>query len=315
MFGLKFGYAKIFIMNKKKKYIFVFLAVILVLLVVGVVIYVTIGEKNDGGFTDVDVQEKGVWWWSVEGDEDAYLDFASQNGITEIYYANSGFDESVNAFIEKANGLNIDVYYLCGEWQWIDDFSAFEQVLSNYQTYQATFEHKFSGVHLDVEPHQHDDWSEFDEAGNSEILLRYLHFVDNVTSNEAYSEIMFDFDIPFWLDNYTVEFNGERKEVFKFVMDLADRTFVMSYRDQARLIYSVAENELEYAKMQNKFLFLCVETSEQSPETVSFFEEGKAVMCQELKTLQGLVAENMGEDFKNHGISIHHMESWIALKN
>ena len=82
----------------------------------------------------------------------------------------------------------------------------------------------------------------------------------------------------------------------------------MSYRDSAEKIYNVGKDECEYAKINNKDIFLSVETKniEETPQ-ITFYEEGKKFMYDELKKLTN--------QHKDVGVSIHHIESWKELKN
>ena len=304
-------------MKNKTKILMVLIAVIVI---VSVIIVVFIGKKNDNPKDNKnnngEVFAKGVWWWSVSEPDEIYLEFLRKNGVNEIYYADSSFDSTVDNFINKANSLGIKVFFLCEEYQWIDDISSFNELLNEYTEYQNSYENKFSGVHIDVEPHQHPDWNDNNDV-RIELIERYLNYVKLITTDAENDNISFDFDIPFWYDDYFVEFNGENKEAYKFVIDMADRVFVMSYRDSAERIYSSAENELEYASQKNKKLFLCVETSDQSAESenISFFEEGKNFMNGELETLKQIILDEYGEKFNGFGFSIHHMKSWYELKD
>ena len=123
---------------------------------------------------------------------------------------------------------------------------------------------------------------------------------------EALTNIKFDADIPFWLDD-VITFDGQTKEAYKFLIDYCNRTFIMSYRDTAQGIYDVAKDELEYAKTVNKMLFLGVETGDEE-DVVTFAQENKQYMYDELKKLYNLV------DY-NYGLSIHHIKSWYELKS
>ncbi len=301
-------------MNMKKKNIFI--SIVIIVFVVGLVVGIfyyhnTYRDKNT---TPTPLFPLGVWWWGENENIDKYLEFAKQNGINEIYYSNSSFDESINKFISKANSLNIKVYFLCGEYTWIEDESGFYDIVEKYLEYQQTFENTFSGIHLDVEPHQHPDWKENDEIRKREILASYINFVYNITNADKLKDTTLDFDIPFWLYDYIIDFNGEEKEAYKYIIDYADRVFVMSYRDNAERIFDCAQNELEYSNNLNKKLFLCVETSASSEtESVTFYEEGKEYMYQELETLKDIISSNYGEQFQNYGFSIHHMKSWYEL--
>ena len=83
----------------------------------------------------------------------------------------------------------------------------------------------------------------------------------------------------------------------------------MSYRDSAEGMLSVAEEELEYAKAAGKPLVLGAETAETDEvETVTYFEEGKTFMNEQLS----LVKQTLPQNF---GISIHHIYSWFMLQD
>ena len=300
---------------KRKNIIISIISVVVVVILIIMILFLTgVFEKKE---ENVEFS-KGVWWWSVTEEDEVYLDFAKQNQVNEIYYCNSDFDENVDSFIEKANARGIDVYFLCGEYQWIDDKTSFDEVMQQYLEFQSNYDNNFSGVHLDVEPHQHPQWKAEDSLENKLLLIeRYIGFVEDVTTCEDYENVQFDFDIPFWYDDYVVSYKGQTQEAYKFVIDFADRVFVMSYRDEADRILSSAIDEMKYSNEVNKKIFLSVETSDQSAEdeNISFFEEGKLFMNGELEKLKTLIAEEFGNVYKGYGFSIHHMRSWYELKD
>lgn len=241
----------------------------------------------------------GVWWWDNRLDS-SYLTFAESNGVDEIYYYTSSFDENNKSFIESAAGYNISVYWLTGDYTWIENPQDFYNEMEKYLNFQEESEHKFAGVHLDVEPHQH---PEFDEKRN-ELITKYVEFIYNVTSR--YPQVSFDVDIPFWLED-EITFENETKEAYKFLMDYADRTFIMSYRDSAEGIVNVASDELSYASTINKEIFLGVETGEEE-DIVTFLQEGKNYLYNELNNLNKFTE-------LNYNVSIHHIKTWKNLKN
>ena len=81
----------------------------------------------------------------------------------------------------------------------------------------------------------------------------------------------------------------------------------MSYRDSAEKIFDVAREELEYSSSVNKPIFLGVETGDEE-DVVTFNQESKSYMYSELNKLSSL--SNL-----NFGVSIHHIKSWLELKN
>lgn len=241
----------------------------------------------------------GVWWWDYRL-SDEYLHFASNNGINEIYYCNSKFNQQNADFIYKANQLDIDVYWLCGEYQWIDDYSLFYSKMEQFLKFQSEYSSIYKGIHLDVEPHQHPNW----KTDRENLIIQYIDFVKTIT--KKYDYIKFDFDLPFWLHDI-VNYDGQIKEAYKFILDYADRVFIMSYRDNGEKIIEVAKEELAYAKQENKKIFLSAETSEQE-NMLTFFEEGKEYLYSQIELLKNFV----NQDF---GFAIHHIKSWYNLKD
>lgn len=244
----------------------------------------------------------GVWWWH-KADANTYLDFAKENGVDEIYYCDYTLNEETANFVKKAKNKGMKVYALWGEKEWIFDKNGYDKLIEKYNTYQNTnINYRLEGIHLDVEPQQYFN-NATSENEKTEYLKRYVEFVDYATQNK---NIKIDFDIAFWFDNI-ITYNNETKEAYKFVIDYANRVFVMSYRDSAEKIYNVGKDECEYAKTINKDIFLSVETKkiEETPQ-ITFYEEGKHFMCDELKKLT--------EQNKDIGISVHHIESWKELK-
>ena len=241
----------------------------------------------------------GVWWWDYNLPEE-YLQFASKNGVNEIYYCNSNNFNQENAdFIITANQLDIDVYWLCGDYEWIENKNDFYEEMTKFEKFQNDYSNLYKGVHLDVEPHQHPNW----KSNRENIIIDYIDFVKTIT--EKYNNICFDFDIPFWLEDI-VTYDGKTKESVKFIFDYADRVFIMSYRDNAEKMVEVAKQELEYAKENNKSIFLSAETGKEE-DIVTFFEEGKKYMYSQINQLEKLVDQPFG-------FSIHHIKSWYNLK-
>ena len=262
-------------------------------LIIGATALVSCSESSHG-------YTLGVWWWDNRLD-DSYLEYAVDNDVNEIYYYTSTFSEKNNEFVKKANKNNVDVYWLCGDYRWIEDYASFQEEMNNYLTYQNKYSTgKFEGVHLDVEPHQHEQFS----SRREELILLYIDFLNRVTND--YPSVHFDADIPFWLED-VVTYNGETKEAFKFVTDIVNRVFVMSYRDSAEQILNVGSAELEYANQKNKPIFLCVETGNEE-DIVTFIEEGKNYMNEQITLIGDLT------DLK-FNIAIHHIKTWRELKD
>ncbi|MBP3581302.1 MAG: hypothetical protein J6J33_00950 [Clostridia bacterium] len=246
---------------------------------------------------------KGVWWWD-KGLDDTYLEFAAAQSINEIYYCDSALDENTKKFVKKAKSHNIKTYLLAGEYQWLYDDSNLITLIDKYVSYNSNNpDAKLAGIHLDIEPHQAEDFD-----SNRESLVKSLILIAKKLKN-TYPDIEFSYDIPFWFEQ-DLEIDGETKKEFEWIFDYADKVFVMSYRDTAEKIISVAQAELNYAKEKNKTIFLSVETKDLGEENniVTFYEEGFDALVSALKSLDKTLP-------KNAGLSIHHIKSLKILKD
>lgn len=244
------------------------------------------------------INPKGVWWWD-DTLSDEYLYFAKNNNVTEIYYCNDSFNENTSIFINKANSYGIKVYWLAGEYKWLDDSTNLYNKINKYEEYQKIYT-KFDGIHLDIEPHQSPDF----DNNREKYILKLIELANDLKN--TYNNIRFDYDIPFWFDDLIL-FNNENKEAYKHMIDISYRVFLMSYRDSAEKIYDVSKDEIEYAKKTNKILFLGVETTSNEGNNVSFQEEGKKYMDQEINKLIKMIPNS-------YGISVHQIKSWYVLK-
>lgn len=241
----------------------------------------------------------GVWWWNDELDI-SYLDFASENNITEIYYCSSKFNQQTAEFITLANQKNIKVFYLGGDYRWLTSPDLMTAKIEKYIAYQNTFTNaKFAGIHFDIEPHQDPNF----ETNRLELIAKLVEIVHQ--NSIDYPDIYFDYDIPFWLDD-EYGFLGVKKCAYMHIIDYADNVTVMSYRDTAQAIFDKAKDEIEYATQQNKTLNLGVETKSSEGDKVSFMEEGKIYMNEQLDILREMLPTNFG-------IVVHHIKTWHDL--
>ena len=275
-----------------------FLYLVLILIITIATIFIApLIYKNNKNNNEKEIL--GVWWWDNRIDN-SYLDFAQENGVTEIYYYVSDFNEKIANFIKEANLKNIKVYWLTGKYQWIEDYASLKNKINEFLNFQSTNNNLFAGIHFDIEPHQH---PEFDTR-REEILFEFIDLTYKIKSD--YNNIFIEYDLPCWLDD-VIEYNGESKPAFEYVFENANRITLMSYRDSAEKICNFAKDEIDYATKNNKKLILGVETQDVNDSIVSFFEEGKKFMNQELKYLKSMLP-------KNFGIAIHHIVSWFDLK-
>ncbi len=277
----------------KKKILLSIIFSVFVIALIGIVAKLYLNSKGSE-------ETFSIWWWDNRIDTTTYLNFAEDNNINEIYYYSSSLDDKTNLFIEQANSKNIKVYWLIGKYEWIEDNSLLDEKFATYIAYQNEYKNKFEGIHIDIEPHQHPEF----KSRRQELITKYVELV--IALNNKYKDIKLEYDIPFWLDD-KVTIDDITKPAYEFVIDNSSKVTVMSYRDSANKIYDVAKEEIEYAKVNNKTLNLSVETSQNEDDIVTFYEEGKDYMMNELSKLRDMIP-------KNFGIAIHHIKSFYELK-
>lgn len=279
---------------------FIYIVLILVITISTIFIAPLIYKNNNNNNNNNNEKEiLGVWWWDNRIDS-SYLDFAEKNGVTEIYYYVSTFNQKIADFVKTANLKNIKVYWLTGKYQWIEDYASLKNKINEFLNFQSTNNNLFAGIHFDIEPHQHPEFS----TRREEIIFNFIDLTFKIKND--YKDVFVEYDLPCWLDD-VIEYNGESRPAFEYVFDNANRITLMSYRDSAEKICNFAKDEIDYATKNNKKLILGVETQDVNDSIVSFFEEGKKFMNQELKYLKSMLP-------KNFGIAIHHIVSWFDLK-
>jgi hypothetical protein len=84
----------------------------------------------------------------------------------------------------------------------------------------------------------------------------------------------------------------------------------MSYRDTAEKMYEVAKEEIGYAYSVNKPIMLGAETYSTEGDTVSYMEEGKGHLYEQLSLLKDYFL-----DLSSSGVAIHQILTWYNLKN
>ncbi len=246
-----------------------------------------------------DSGELYVWWWDNRLDS-SYLDFAAQNGVKGIYCYYSSFSQKTTDLIAAANAKGIEVLWLAGKYEWIEDYDSLKAKVEEFNAFQASSPNKFAGIHLDIEPHQH---PEFDER-REELITKYVELTFSLKRD--FPSLRIEYDIPFWLDD-EITVKGQTKPAHEFVIDNAARVTVMSYRDSAEKILDCAEEEIFYAIKTGKPLNLSVETGENDDDIVTFYEEGNDFMMKQLSVVRAALPDNFG-------IAIHHIKDWRELK-
>lgn len=302
----------------------------------------TVNFRKDGDATTL-----GVWWWSLKGimepvngvSVDMALDFLIANKVTEIYLdvsammpwdeeeAQGGLSEDdieagmvseryVRGFVKKCSKYGMRVAALTGDYAWINpDNTGFEKYVEKFNAYQkaAAEDEKFYSMHLDVEPHQHPDFKTGEE-GRAKVMQLFADFAVNKAAPAAKEAgTLLEWDIPFWMTDVVKDGKGNEVVLADLMAQLCDTIAIMSYRDTAEKILDVSKEEIAYAKKYGHKIILGVETKSSEGDQVSFMEEGKAVMVEEMAK----VHESLKASFPdgNFGMAVHQASVWYTLKD
>lgn len=218
-------------------------------------------------------------------------------------------------FISKANANGIKVQALDGAPQWVaakgvELQQAFVNWLKDYQK-KAKANEQFTGIHLDVEPYENEDFEEHSDSYLEAYQAMMLKF--KAYSNEL--GITFGIDIPFWF--YGVKYVNKygTGNIAEWLCQHVKLITIMAYRDIAggdNGIISIAAKEMKLFKQYNVRGTIAVETGRlaASNNFVTFYEESKAYMDQQLE----IVYDSYKTHSEFNGIAIHYYDSWMQMK-
>lgn len=274
----------------------------------------------------------GVWWWSVDNLADlSYLDFAKEQGITEIYlnqhhlsvvnpngiFGPIGTAEVViptKEFIEEASARGIAVYLLLsntGSWLYEEYRQHFHHIMTGFLAYQQLVHEdaRFAGLHFNVEPNQLEKdcgtrfWTE-GYATQSRLMQQLIDFA--VMATDEYGKFTtIDWATGFWWQNFTVDYRGEEMPLHQALILESDTTFVMSFRNTAEGMVEVARDHLDFAQEVGKDIFLGANiASTEGLEIDQFYHLGRAHLDEQLALIYSL------HPYEHIHLVIHEISRW-----
>lgn len=260
----------------------------------------------------------GVWWWDSTylRNEEAVtqrLNFLGENQVDEIYLCAGPTNNkaALRAFIQRCGEAGMEVVCLNGDASWIlPESKGFAQWYAWFETFQQGSQgnQRFSGIQLDVEPHQLPGYAQQEQA----YWALYADFVEKAAAQTRQDGVELALAIPFWLDNFTLAGEKGQEPLLDFLARQVDILCLMSYRDTAEAMLETAQRELKLPGQSPVKIVLGAETYSQEGNFVSYMEEGKAYMYAELaKLYQTLEEENLPWGW---GLAIHSLETWMALQ-
>lgn len=229
------------------------------------------------------------------------------------------------SFIEWAHQRGYSVHALLGSGSYQAPMYAYERyhykaaalmdAVLQYNAASVPAE-RFDGVNIDIEPHWLPDWS----AGPAVQVQYFDMLAAMMRRKEKFGQsLLVGPAIPRWLDASdecrSVAWRGAKKTCAQHVQDIADYVALMDYRDIATTpvgIIEQAQGEIAYGNRIGKPVVVGVETEQASsdPETISFYEEGRDHMEQELAKVMKVFAKEKSFG----GVAVHHYDSWRTMR-
>lgn len=197
-----------------------------------------------------------IWLWEykkVLGHEKEIIDKLVNSGISKIYIQIDASNiESFRPFLSEAKS-KIEIFALDGKPSDIDDFSdLFEDIQAIKKFNSIDKDVVFAGFQADVEPYIKPDFN----LNPKYYAYRYITLINNLKMKMG-RELKLSVAIPFWYD--TIVIDGV--PLSNRIIDNVDEVAIMSYRTQYPEIVSCAANELTYAQIVGKPVYLGIETT------------------------------------------------------
>lgn len=258
----------------------------------------------------------GTWVWDRNEifRPEPVFEFLTKNGINEIYlvYAPEIGKESYRTFIAQAGLSGIRVSLIGAEAEWVlprgqEGRDAFFAFYEDYQNTAAEAE-RFYGMHMDIEPHQLEEWKKDNEG----TVKGYCDFVLLAGEVADRTGTILELDIPCWYENHQAKDSGESIPLCDFCVRHADTVLFMSYRDNAQAAAEFADYGIKAGLRYHKKISLAFETGKIYEEVnITFDHVGAISLNRELHRLREIM-ESTFPDLKA-GYAVHHYNSWAAL--
>ncbi len=243
--------------------------------------------------------ERALWVWDAPSQ--SIIDFAVANGITDIYlHTGPGFsdDATYAAFVSDAHAVGLAVHAMAGDPAWAKQSATWTSWVDEVVAHGG-----FDGVVFDVEPYLHPDWG---TKKQNRLIRSFLSGLDSASG--AADSLPVIAAVPFWFDEIKVK----RNTLVGEVLESTDGIVVMAYRDQANGsdgIVAHSAYEADLAASMSRTFIVGVETGPASLDKVTFAEEGRTYMEEQLAIVTAAFSGTSGYG----GLAIHHYGSYSQL--
>ena len=228
---------------------------------------------------------KAVWAWETEtyaadlNRWETLLQLLHKDGFTDIFLqlvysqGNSIVTDAFSKLITVCSKYAIKVHALDGNPEMARE-EHHQEVLSIIRAVagyngRVSPEKRFEGIQLDIEPYllRIDNPMERDK-----VLRQYIELLRQCSTVTDSFSLEFGVAVPFWFD--TKWYRG--KSITRYVTDLVDYLALMNYRtfafgENGALVHAI--DEMEYAEVHHRKVFIGLETHKVERETYAIFTD------------------------------------------
>ena len=248
-----------------------------------------------------------AWLWdysyiSNKSKQKLLLDFAKANNIKTIFlnigeYVDlkesgknkqeiSTFFSTLKKFLLNSEKQNIEVEALFGAPNWSNNSHLYLiKMILNDAVFHDDI--KFSGVHIDIEPHGQKNFSK----NKNEYYTNYLNAIKYIAqqlnqqrkTGKISNDFKFSIDIPHWYDDQKtkLKYDGKNQPVFYHLVDVLEENYpqsrlvLMSYdiSNKGDRAINKSKTEIEYLSNRKSPIKIIIgqEFTKQPQEKITFF--------------------------------------------
>ena len=253
-----------------------------------------------------------------EREQAAFFEFAAGHGVKELFLGGADLlprrADALAEFLAAAQRRGIGVSLVLGRAAWIRPDqrpAALQAVLAvrDFDLAQGRAGRtRLTALQLDVEPHALPDWG----RDGTRLSGEYLDLLD-VLRGELVCGPPLHVDIPVWWHGRPVKRRGQTRPLSDWVIQLADRTVLMDYRNKVGAILDGAEGPLAAADALGRpvLVGLAVHCDrDQDNAVISFCKLGEARFQKVARQAETRLSRHRSYA----GMAVFTYEDWLILK-
>ncbi|MDR3685265.1 MAG: hypothetical protein P4L11_16160 [Geothrix sp.] len=248
----------------------------------------------------------------------AFFKFAERQGVRELFLGAAdllpGRAEALAAFLDAARqrGLAVSLVLDMDSWARPDQRpAALEAVraVRDFDLEQARAGRaRLAALQIDVEPHALPDW----ERNGARLSGDYLDLLEAVKAGLAGGPPL-HVDIPVWWQGRPIQRQGRTRPLSEWVIQLADRTVLMDYRNRVKAIVEDAEGPLAAADALGRPVLIGLAVHcDRAPDnaTTSFCGHGEGALFRAMRKANARLRRHPSYA----GMAVFTYEDWLILK-